>query len=159
MVVFQSLSYSTYQHACLPETLPSLTFQNITLFGPPPSSLDMPSLLLCYFLLLSLTSECCRVPEAGKTPWRKKWQPTPVSLPGKFPGQRSLVGYSPGGRKESTTTEHAHTHISILSPFLSYFFFFLQVFKLICCIFIFTQFNTSFCCCCSCHLACEIFVP
>jgi len=28
-------------------------------------------------------------------PWRRKWQPTPVFLPGKSHGQRSLVGYSP----------------------------------------------------------------
>ena len=35
----------------------------------------------------------------------KEWQPTPVFLPGKTPGQRSLVGYSPWGRKESDTTE------------------------------------------------------
>ena len=34
-----------------------------------------------------------------------KWQPTPVSLPGKFQGQRSLSGYSPWGRIESDTTE------------------------------------------------------
>ena len=32
-------------------------------------------------------------------PWRRKWQPTPVFLPGKFHRQRSLVGYSPWGRK------------------------------------------------------------
>ena len=32
--------------------------------------------------------------------WRRKWQPTPVSLPGKSHGQRSLVGSSPWGRKE-----------------------------------------------------------
>ena len=32
--------------------------------------------------------------QVGKTPWRWKWQPTPVSLPGKSPGQRSLAGYS-----------------------------------------------------------------
>ena len=38
-------------------------------------------------------------------PWRRKWQPTPVSLPGKSHGQRSLVGCSPWGRKESGTTE------------------------------------------------------
>ena len=38
-------------------------------------------------------------------PWRRKWQPTPVLLPGKSHGQRSLVGYSPWGRKESDTTE------------------------------------------------------
>jgi len=35
----------------------------------------------------------------GKIPWRRKWQPTPVLLPGKSHGQRSLVGYSPWGRK------------------------------------------------------------
>ena len=40
----------------------------------------------------------------GKIPWRRKWQPTPVFLPGKSHGQRSLVGYSPWGYKESDTT-------------------------------------------------------
>ena len=34
-------------------------------------------------------------PLVGKIPWRRKWQPTPVFLPGKSHGQRSLVGYSP----------------------------------------------------------------
>ena len=34
-------------------------------------------------------------PWVGKIPWRKKWQPTPVFLPGKSHGQRSLAGYSP----------------------------------------------------------------
>ena len=38
-------------------------------------------------------------PWVGKVPWRRKWQPTPVFLPGKSHGQRSLVGYSPWGRK------------------------------------------------------------
>ena len=38
-------------------------------------------------------------------PWRRAWQPTPVLLPGEFHEQRSLVGYSPGGHKESDTTE------------------------------------------------------
>ena len=37
--------------------------------------------------------------------WRRKWQPTPVFLPGEFPGWRSLVGYSPLGHKESDMTE------------------------------------------------------
>ena len=41
----------------------------------------------------------------GKIPWSRKWQPAPVLLPGKFHGQRSLAGYSPGDRKESDTTE------------------------------------------------------
>ena len=44
-------------------------------------------------------------PWGGKIPWRRKWQPTPVSLPGKSHGQRSLVGCSPWGFKESGTTE------------------------------------------------------
>ena len=44
----------------------------------------------------------------GKIPWRRKWQPTPVQLPRKSHGQRSLVGYSPWGRKESNTTERLH---------------------------------------------------
>ena len=40
-------------------------------------------------------------PWVGKIPWRRKWQPTPVFLPGESHGQRSLGGYSPWGRKES----------------------------------------------------------
>ena len=38
-------------------------------------------------------------------PWRRKWQSTPVLLPGKSHGQRTLVGYSVWGRKESDMTE------------------------------------------------------
>ena len=41
-------------------------------------------------------------PWAGKTPWRRKWQPTPVFLPGKSQGK--LACYSPQGRIESDTT-------------------------------------------------------
>ena len=44
----------------------------------------------------------------GKIPWRRKWQPTPVLLPGKFYGLRSLVGYCPWDRKESDVTERLH---------------------------------------------------
>ena len=50
----------------------------------------------------------------GKIPWRRKWQPNPVFLPGKSHGQRSLAGYSPWGCKESDTTEHTHTHTHTL---------------------------------------------
>ena len=46
----------------------------------------------------------------GKIPWRREWQPTPVFLPGKSQGQRSLEGYSPWGRKELDTAEHQHEH-------------------------------------------------
>ena len=38
-------------------------------------------------------------------PWSKKWQPTPVFLPGESHGQRILAGYSPRGRKELNMTE------------------------------------------------------
>ena len=41
-------------------------------------------------------------PWVGKIPWRRKWQPTPVFLPGKSHGWRILIGYSPWGLKEST---------------------------------------------------------
>ena len=44
-------------------------------------------------------------PLVGKIPWRRKWLPTPVFLPGESHGQRSLVGYSPWGCKESDMTE------------------------------------------------------
>ena len=40
--------------------------------------------------------------------WRRKWQPTPVFLPGKSRGWRSLVGYGPWGHKESDRTERLH---------------------------------------------------
>ena len=46
---------------------------------------------------------------AGKIPWSRKWQLTPVFSPGKFHGQRSLAGYSPWGPKESDMTESTYT--------------------------------------------------
>ena len=51
----------------------------------------------------------------GKIPWRRKWQPTPVLLPGESYGWRSLVGYGPQGLKESDTTSLS------LSPLNSHF--------------------------------------
>ena len=45
--------------------------------------------------------------------WRRKWQSTPVFLPGELHGQRNLAGYSPWGRKELDITvrlTHTHTH-------------------------------------------------
>ena len=44
--------------------------------------------------------------------WRRQWHPTPVLLPGKSHGWRSLVGCSPWGREESDTTERLHFHFS-----------------------------------------------
>ena len=48
-------------------------------------------------------------PWVGKIPWRRAWQPTPVFLPRESHGQRSLVGYSPRGHKESDTTDRLST--------------------------------------------------
>ena len=52
----------------------------------------------------------------GKIPWSRKWQPTPVFLPGKSHGQRSLAGLSPWGHIVSDMSEqlskHIHTHNS-----------------------------------------------
>ena len=44
---------------------------------------------------------------------RRQWQPTPVLLPGKSHGRRSLVGCSPWGHQESDTTEQLHFHFSL----------------------------------------------
>ena len=61
------------------------------------------------------TCQCMRQgfdPWVRKIPWRRKWHPTPVFLPGKSHGQRSLVGFSPWGHQESGTVEvtaRAHT--------------------------------------------------
>ena len=52
--------------------------------------------------------ECRRLefdPWVGKIPWNREWPSIPVSLTGEFHRQRSLVGYSPWGHKESETTE------------------------------------------------------
>ena len=53
-------------------------------------------------------------PWVGKILWRRKWQPTLVFLPGEFCGQRSLVGYSPWGHKESDTLEQLTVSLSLL---------------------------------------------
>ena len=45
--------------------------------------------------------------------WRRQWHPTPVLLPGKSHGRRSLVGCSPWGREKSDTTERLHFHFSV----------------------------------------------
>ena len=58
----------------------------------------------------------------GKIPWRRKWQPTPVFLPGKSHGQRSLMGYNPWGHKESDITEQLTFHWINWSLKRSFFF-------------------------------------
>ena len=53
---------------------------------------------------------CKFSPWVGKIPWRRKWQPTPVVLPGKSHGQRSLEGPSPWGHRELDTTLWLNHH-------------------------------------------------
>ena len=66
---------------------------------------------------LSSSSQCRRRkrlvfdPWVGKIPWSRKWQPTPVFLPGESCGQRSLAGYSPWGHNELDTIEQLNTHL------------------------------------------------
>ena len=73
----------------------------------------MPSshLILCHpLLLLPPIPSSIRVfsNESTQGSKRRKWQPTPGLLPGKFHGWRSVIGYSPWGCKESDTTEQLH---------------------------------------------------
>ena len=58
---------------------------------------------ICYSSSPALTSRV----------WRRRWHPTPVLLPGKSHGRRSLVGFRPWGRTESDTTERLHFHFSL----------------------------------------------
>ena len=66
---------------------------------------------------------CVLDPWVGKSPWRGKWQPTPVSLPGESHGQRGLESYSPCGCKESDTLRdraRTHPHIANYVNFYSF---------------------------------------
>ena len=54
---------------------------------------------------LSAMQETRFNPWVRKIPWRRTWQPTPVFLPEKFQGQRSLAGYSPWSHKELDMTK------------------------------------------------------
>ena len=62
----------------------------------------------CYIWTSGLYLSCTK-----GTFWRRQWHPTPVLLPGKSHGQRSLVGCSPWGCEESDTTARLHFHFSL----------------------------------------------
>ena len=69
-----------------------------------------PSWWLCGKECACQRSRCGFDPWVRKIPLRRKWQPTLVFLPRKSHGQRSLVGCSPWGCKESDTTEQLNIH-------------------------------------------------
>ena len=60
-------------------------------------------------------------PWVGKIPWRRRWQPTSVFLPGKSHGQRSLVGYSPWSCKVLDMTEYANGFFIIFTVHVIFF--------------------------------------
>ena len=68
-------------------------------------SFTMSSLIAQLVKSLPAMQETRLNPGEGKIPWRRKWQPTPVFLPGEFHEQRNLVGCSSWGHKKSDTTE------------------------------------------------------
>ena len=85
--------------------------------------------LLWWLRWQSVCLQCGRPgfsPWVGKSPWRRKWQSTPVLLPGKSHGQRSLADYSPWGRKESDMTERLHFPYFplITHPFIIFLYLF-----------------------------------
>ena len=76
------------------------------------SGLPLPTPLSRWLSAKEFACQCRRCkfdPWVGKIPWRRKWQPTSVFLPGKSHEQRSLAGYSPWGHKESDMTDWSHT--------------------------------------------------
>ena len=86
-----------------------IVFVFVYLYFPNPSSL-VAQRLKCLPAMWET-----RVRSLGlEDPLGRKWQPTPVFLPGLSHGQRSLVGYSPQGRKEWDTTEQLHFHFHMI---------------------------------------------
>ena len=71
--------------------------------------------ILLYVLVLSSHLDYSRdiVLTGVEYNWRRQWHPTPVFLPGKSHGRRSLVGCRPRGREELDTTERLHFHFSL----------------------------------------------
>ena len=81
---------------------------------------------LCSLIWASLVAQMVKSLQCGrprfdswvrKIPWRRKWQPTPVFLPRKSHGWRSLVIYSPWSHKQLDPTERLHLMSSIISYF------------------------------------------
>ena len=77
------------------------------------SSGDLIYSIMKWYSSKNLHAKRCEFnPWVRKISWRSKWQPTAVLLPGKSHRQRSLMGYSPCGHKESDTTEQLNNNNS-----------------------------------------------
>ena len=89
--------------------------QDITLGGDSMLTIFIVLMLLWRLYLLSGKESACNAGDPalisglGRSPWRREWLSTPVFLPGKFHGQKSLVGYSTWGWKKSDTIEGLST--------------------------------------------------
>ena len=59
-------------------------------------------------------------PWVRKIPWSRRWPPTPVFMTGKPHGERSVVGYSPQGCKDSDMTEHVRRQRFLTMTLTSY---------------------------------------
>ena len=95
--IVKAMVFSIVMHGCKSWTIKKAEHQRIDAFE-----------LWCWrrFLRVPWTARRSRQSILnGKIPWRRKWQPSLVSLPGNSHRQRSLVGCSPWGYKESDTTE------------------------------------------------------
>ena len=70
-------------------------------------------------------TRCTFSPWIKKISWRRKWQLTPVFLPGEYHGQRSLVSYSPWGCKELGMTEQLtyFTHSNFVDVIILFFLY------------------------------------
>ena len=106
---FLTLKISLYPIAVTP-FLQFLILATTNLFSVPR---DLPVLEISPQCNYIVCLECGRPrfnPWLRKIPWRRKWQPTPGLLPGESHGGRSVVGYSPWGRKEWDSTKRLHLH-------------------------------------------------
>ena len=91
----------------------------IRMSSPSRASLPSPYPTQSESSLSTKLGSLCYTATSHQLPWRRKWQPTPVFMPGKAYGPRSLMGYSPWGCKESNTTEQLHfTSEGYIGPYL-----------------------------------------
>ena len=78
--------------------------------NPPEKSFTRWFIQLAFITSAQNAGDLGSIPGLERSPWEGNGNPTPVLLPGKSCGRRSLVGYSPWGRRESDTTERLHFH-------------------------------------------------
>ena len=109
--LLSSNRYLSLRPLSLFRSFPSLTFHS--------SIWPFTHLMTFHWTLSIWTTLDTEDPKMNKTEfllsiWSRKWQPTPVFLPGEFNGQRSLAGYSPWGLKELDMTEWLNNNKTVI---------------------------------------------